>query len=134
MSATLDLILFLAFPHSAYHACIATTLAKLYSNSLLVLFNSRIRIVGGRNDINGGDSYSSIAPKRRSTSGPHATSVPHGGGLHWVRSPRSANGAPPFGGVHIHEQRWISTDAEAIELQDHSEFLSKKSPSFGPEV
>ena len=134
MAASIDIILYYAFPHKAFHSCPATILAKLYSNSMLAIFNSRIRIVGGRNDINGVDSYSSIAPKRRSTSGPHATSAPHGSGLHWVRSPRSANGTPPFGGVHIHEQRWISTDAEAIELQDQSEFLSKKSPSFGPEV
>lgn len=45
----MDLILYLTFPHSVYHACVALVLAKLYSNSLLVLLNAQIRIVGARN-------------------------------------------------------------------------------------
>lgn len=49
LAATIDIILFLVFPHNAYHGCVALTLAKLYSNSLLVIFNSRIHIHGGRN-------------------------------------------------------------------------------------
>lgn len=47
--ATVDLILYLAFPHSTYYPCVALVLAKLYSNSLLVLLNAQIRIVGARN-------------------------------------------------------------------------------------
>ncbi|KAG7097841.1 hypothetical protein E1B28_005156 [Marasmius oreades] len=45
--ATVDLILFLSskFP---YHVTPALALAKLYSNSMMVIFNSRIKIVGGR--------------------------------------------------------------------------------------
>lgn len=43
-AATLDLILFLAFPHNAYHGTIALTLAKLYSNSLMVIFNNRVHL------------------------------------------------------------------------------------------
>ncbi|KAG7097740.1 hypothetical protein E1B28_005062 [Marasmius oreades] len=45
--ATVDLILFLSseFP---YHVTPALTLAKLYSNSMMVIFNSRVKIVGGR--------------------------------------------------------------------------------------
>lgn len=49
LAATIDITLFLAFPNNSYHGCVALTLAKLYSNSLLVIFNSRIRIHGGRN-------------------------------------------------------------------------------------
>ncbi|KAF9262829.1 hypothetical protein L218DRAFT_840393, partial [Marasmius fiardii PR-910] len=46
--ATVDLILFLVFPATPYHITAALILAKVYSNSLLVIFNSRVRIVGGR--------------------------------------------------------------------------------------
>ena len=48
MAASVDIILYYAFPHNSYHSCAATILAKLYSNSLLAIFNSRIKIVGGR--------------------------------------------------------------------------------------
>ncbi|EKM56326.1 uncharacterized protein PHACADRAFT_140960 [Phanerochaete carnosa HHB-10118-sp] len=46
--ATLDLVLFAAYPHRAYYACVALTITKLYSTTLLVSLNSRVRIVGGR--------------------------------------------------------------------------------------
>ncbi|KAL0575936.1 hypothetical protein V5O48_006048 [Marasmius crinis-equi] len=48
--ATLDLILFLAFPTQDYHITPALSLAKFYSNSLLVVFNSRIKIAGSRGE------------------------------------------------------------------------------------
>ncbi|TBU37349.1 hypothetical protein BD309DRAFT_876619 [Dichomitus squalens] len=48
VAATIDIVLYFSEPDTDYHSCIATILAKLYSNSLLVIFNSRIRIVGGR--------------------------------------------------------------------------------------
>ncbi|PFH47148.1 hypothetical protein AMATHDRAFT_68360 [Amanita thiersii Skay4041] len=47
--AVVDLIMFLAFEKANYHAVPAMVLSKLYSNSLLVLLNARVRIVGGRN-------------------------------------------------------------------------------------
>ncbi|KIP07582.1 hypothetical protein PHLGIDRAFT_54932, partial [Phlebiopsis gigantea 11061_1 CR5-6] len=46
--ASLDIILFFTYPHEAYHACITLVLSKLYSNSLLVMFNSQIRLVSAR--------------------------------------------------------------------------------------
>ncbi|KAF9255456.1 hypothetical protein L218DRAFT_937646 [Marasmius fiardii PR-910] len=46
--ATIDLVLFLVLPQSSYHMTPALILAKLYSNSLMVIFNSRVQIVGGR--------------------------------------------------------------------------------------
>lgn len=49
LAATIDITLFLRFTHNSYHGCVALTLAKLYSNSLLVIFNSRLRISDGRN-------------------------------------------------------------------------------------
>lgn len=48
LAASIDIVLYYAFPHKAYHSCPATVLAKLYSNSMLAIFNSRIRIVGSR--------------------------------------------------------------------------------------
>lgn len=46
--AALDLIFFLAFDKANYHLVPATCLSKLYTNSLLVLLNARIRILNGR--------------------------------------------------------------------------------------
>ena len=44
IAAILELILFLRFPNDSYHTTVAFALAKLYSNSLLVLFNNRTRL------------------------------------------------------------------------------------------
>ncbi|KAK0457794.1 uncharacterized protein EV420DRAFT_478737 [Desarmillaria tabescens] len=43
--ATLDMILFLKFRDQNWHLCTAMMLSKLYANSLLVVLNSRRRIV-----------------------------------------------------------------------------------------
>ncbi|KAK0214042.1 hypothetical protein IW262DRAFT_1322193, partial [Armillaria fumosa] len=51
----LDLILFLAFPHQTFYGAIAVIVPKLYANAILVVLNSRIQIVGGR------DTYASSA-------------------------------------------------------------------------
>ncbi|EEB96118.1 hypothetical protein MPER_04802 [Moniliophthora perniciosa FA553] len=48
--ALVDLLLFLVFPNDDFHIVPALTLAKLYSNSLLVVFNSRLRIPHARGD------------------------------------------------------------------------------------
>lgn len=40
----LDLAIFLGFPGKSYHACTALMLAKLYSNSLFALLNSRAHL------------------------------------------------------------------------------------------
>jgi len=47
--AIVDLTLFLRFQENNFHLLPALTLCKLYSNSLLVVFNSRLNITGGRN-------------------------------------------------------------------------------------
>ncbi|KIP12190.1 hypothetical protein PHLGIDRAFT_113969 [Phlebiopsis gigantea 11061_1 CR5-6] len=46
--AVLSLILYYSFPGLPYHVPVATVLSKLYSNSALAIFNSRIHIVGGK--------------------------------------------------------------------------------------
>jgi hypothetical protein len=42
------LILYFSFPTKPYHATPMMILAKLYSNAMMVIFNSRIHIAGGR--------------------------------------------------------------------------------------
>jgi len=132
LAATVDLILFLAFPHNSYHGCVALTLAKLYSNSLLVLFNSRIRIVGGRNNTSQlGGSYSSAATKSL------PAGAPGGGGPGAASTFRfnthTTSAAAALSGVHVHEESWVDTDPESIQMEDQS-FSTKKSPGLMPEV
>ncbi|KIP04367.1 hypothetical protein PHLGIDRAFT_199839 [Phlebiopsis gigantea 11061_1 CR5-6] len=45
-AAILALILWYAFPHREYYTAVATILGKLYSNSLLAIFNSRSKFAG----------------------------------------------------------------------------------------
>ncbi|KLO12195.1 hypothetical protein SCHPADRAFT_941385 [Schizopora paradoxa] len=47
-AATLQLALFLSLPTMPYFTCVGLALAKLYSNSLLAIFNSRIRVRGAQ--------------------------------------------------------------------------------------
>ncbi|KIP06820.1 hypothetical protein PHLGIDRAFT_118667 [Phlebiopsis gigantea 11061_1 CR5-6] len=69
VAASVDVILYYAYPHTPYHSCAATVLAKLYSNSLLAIFNSRVKIVGGRDwrasDPAGNLEVSDFTPRRR---------------------------------------------------------------------
>jgi len=44
------LFLFFKFPETNYYAVPVLIIAKLYCNTLLVLFNSRMRITGGREE------------------------------------------------------------------------------------
>ncbi|CDO78113.1 hypothetical protein BN946_scf184611.g5 [Trametes cinnabarina] len=123
LAATIDITLFLAFPHNSYHGCVALTLAKLYSNSLLVLFNSRIRIVGGRgmDPLLSGDSFASVLPKTQP-----------GGSSRKVNLSTRTQLASNISGVHVHEQTWIATDPESIELKEQSSF--SKSPALTPDA
>jgi hypothetical protein len=53
--ATVDLILFFSFPNNNYHTTPALTIAKLYTNSLVLTFNSRMRVIGGRDETHTSD-------------------------------------------------------------------------------
>jgi hypothetical protein len=112
LAATVDLILFLAFPHASYHSCVALVLAKLYSNSLLVLFNFRIRILGSRGTKNiTENSYVGSNIKASTSGGGRAT---------------GRNASTPLNGVHVYEQTWIHTDhigTEMIALEDQVRHL-----------
>ncbi|KAG7090441.1 hypothetical protein E1B28_009559 [Marasmius oreades] len=57
--ATVDLIVFLVFPSATYHMTPTLNIAKVYSNSMMVIFNSRVRMVGGRDQSKGIMSFSS---------------------------------------------------------------------------
>ncbi|KAF8148670.1 hypothetical protein B0H34DRAFT_736504 [Crassisporium funariophilum] len=46
--AILDLAFFLRFQNNNYHLAPSIALSKLYSNSLLVVLNARMRVIGGR--------------------------------------------------------------------------------------
>lgn len=48
-AAILTLILWFAMPHHEYYTAVATILGKLYSNSLLAIFNSRSKFAGNHN-------------------------------------------------------------------------------------
>ncbi|KAK0222792.1 hypothetical protein EDD85DRAFT_1027972 [Armillaria nabsnona] len=49
----LGLVLFFVFPHQTFYGTASAILPKLYANGILMVLNSRIRIVGGR------DTYTS---------------------------------------------------------------------------
>ncbi|KAK7691408.1 hypothetical protein QCA50_004807 [Cerrena zonata] len=59
--AVIDLVLFLVYRHNNYHLAPSIALSKLYSNCLLVAFNARLRIVGGRNEEDSTLSGSAVA-------------------------------------------------------------------------
>ncbi|PBK82217.1 hypothetical protein ARMGADRAFT_1171066 [Armillaria gallica] len=46
--ALVILILFLAFPHQAFYVTPSLVISKLYANTIYMVLNSRIRIMGGR--------------------------------------------------------------------------------------
>lgn len=74
--AILDLSIFLSFPHNNYHVPMCMCLSKLYSNSLLAVhvslrstsasrlmnllqvLNTRVHIIGGRNDYSASTDFS----------------------------------------------------------------------------
>ncbi|KAJ7656107.1 hypothetical protein DFH06DRAFT_1200129 [Mycena polygramma] len=46
--AIISLILWFGFPGQAYYTCPTSLMAKLYSNTMMVVLNARIKIAGGR--------------------------------------------------------------------------------------
>ncbi|KAJ7159789.1 hypothetical protein C8R46DRAFT_1001993 [Mycena filopes] len=67
--AVVNLVLFLAFPHNSYYTTPGGILPKLYANTILVIFNSRIQIVGGRNGRPLSSEVISMPRFRRDTTG-----------------------------------------------------------------
>lgn len=102
----MDVGLYFGFSHNNYHACVALVLAKLYSNSFLVLLNTRARVVGGRNWAPDGLHF---VPNSRQDS----NARPHPHEMPVILNARSA--ASSLGGVHVHEEVWVNSD----EMQMH---------------
>lgn len=76
----------------------------MYSNSLLVLLNSRIRIVGGRGENEPDQSFNSLHLRSGSTA---------------VRLPVSSRNIKESTGVHVEEQTWVHTDGgETIAMDE----------------
>lgn len=94
--AALDLLLFLLLPEKDYHITPALSLSKFYSNSLLVIFNSRLHIPGSR----GVDSESS-----------RNVNV----GLGGVTSRGGSSNQPQRGGIRLDVENSIWVDPMPLE-------------------
>ncbi|KAK0226593.1 hypothetical protein IW262DRAFT_777891 [Armillaria fumosa] len=58
--ALLNLILFFGFPHQTFHGTPALIMPKLYANTVYMVLNSRIRILGGRETSTSSATHMSI--------------------------------------------------------------------------
>lgn len=101
--ALLSLIFYYAFPDKPYHVTAATVLAKMYSNSVLAIFNSRIRIVGGRDDWtdNGQNLCLSLHP----------------GGVKNSSRADSSVAASQLSAIRVQEDIYVHSDAIPLEGQ-----------------
>ena len=102
-TAIVDAILFLAQPGQSYHVCAALTLAKLYSNSLLVLFNSRSRVV-------------SLQSQNSTSQGSYGLGNINRRGLSENRSPPATTLSTT---IHVHEESFLDTDSMPMDSLTH---------------
>lgn len=116
------LILYVALPQRLYFSTIGAILAKLYANSLLVMFNSRIRMAGSRN-------WPSHARGISSDLAASQTSPQHGA----ARAFNSRAAAVSLNGIHVQEQVVVHTD-EAISDERVSAISSYSDPSLAKEM
>ncbi|KAG7448955.1 uncharacterized protein BT62DRAFT_1002505 [Guyanagaster necrorhizus] len=68
--ALLNLILFLAFPHQTFYGTTALIIPKLYSNTVYMVLNSRIQILGGRDTYTSSSDMSITSTMIRDVSSP----------------------------------------------------------------
>jgi hypothetical protein len=89
-----------------YYVCPATFLAKIYSNSLMAIFNSRIRVYKGREWYaeEAANVHISLVPRFDNGSGGNSNRV-----------------GSRLTGVHVQEEVWIHSDigerSEPVSLQ-----------------
>ncbi|KAF9467735.1 hypothetical protein BDZ94DRAFT_1304945 [Collybia nuda] len=92
--AVIDLVLYVASTDTTYHTVPALFMSKVYSNTMLVVFNNRMSIIGGRGDTDTGDPSSfSIAWL----------------GSRWRRQRGSWGGlkkASPMDAIHVRTEVW----------------------------
>lgn len=104
--ALLDIILFVSLK-TDYHITPALVLSKLYSNCVLVLFNSRIRIVGGRQQ--GGSS--NIYDGDRSTISQGQSHFTRSLDVRAASTMRTQNDVTgSYGGINVEVRRDIQRD------------------------
>lgn len=101
-AAMVDLIVFLSLPNETYHTALTFSLAKLYSNSLLVLFNNRSYMKTSE-AIDISLSTASTGPRFRDT------------------APRASGAfALPSNGIHVNVQQTTFISPEDIPLEERS--------------
>ena len=115
--ASLDIILFFTYPNEAYHACITLVLSKLYSNSLLVLFNSQIQIVGARSlepDNDTGHAIGNSSGRSTAIDDDFAMSPGNSGGNNVPRKIALRYGGTPSvsGSIPRPEDEWMSDNVD----------------------
>ncbi|KLO12202.1 hypothetical protein SCHPADRAFT_430475 [Schizopora paradoxa] len=116
VTAVIQLVLLVAFPKKLYFACVGFALSKFYSNSLLAILNSRIRIEGVHTDpavqMMGGSSlafYGKPPTSERGAASPCASAlkIDHNAGSYVVD-------------VHVrhHTEMWDVRDEEISKAVD----------------
>ena len=99
VTGVIILIVFFACQGKAYYTVPTIVLAKLYSNSLMVLLNARIRIVGGRETDHGIHTHISLANTQLRTDDTQRVSTMH------------------FGNVHVQEEYHVHVDEDSSDMQ-----------------
>ncbi|KAK7444359.1 hypothetical protein VKT23_015374 [Stygiomarasmius scandens] len=64
MLATLDFILYIVFPDQTFYTTVVWIIPKMYANTILVILNSRVQVVGGRDEENYGTIINSTSIPR----------------------------------------------------------------------
>ncbi|KAF8996024.1 hypothetical protein BDQ17DRAFT_1429994 [Cyathus striatus] len=110
--AIVDLVLFLVIPNSTYHVTPALTLAKLSSNSLVMIFNSRTRTSNGT-DQRGGSAFSSSQDDNAEVKFSRRSRL----------QLRSAQGREeiPVDGIKVRKEMWIDTGDLDIPMENINE-------------
>ncbi|KAF9045665.1 hypothetical protein BDZ89DRAFT_1007879 [Hymenopellis radicata] len=107
--AVLDLTFFLVYKHNNYHLAPSIALSKLYSNSLLVVLNARVRFIGGRNVGATSDDYSLSTISTSFTFNTTTGTIP----IHRINRGRGFNDASMSGASHYDENPDETEDTQS---------------------
>ncbi|KIJ36603.1 hypothetical protein M422DRAFT_34164 [Sphaerobolus stellatus SS14] len=121
--AIIDIILYLVFPHQDYHTAPALTLAKLYSNTLLVIFNSRLRIVGGRDNDDNSVELGSLGSGPFNTRNIDNTASQSRAAVSFIKPMErrlSVNG------INIQKETWTDRDSEVDHKIPHASIVDAR--------
>jgi hypothetical protein len=99
--STINLVFYVCFKTKLYFPVPAVIIAKLYSNTMLVILNNRINIIGGRDEV---ERINFISSRGEVVSNYW---VPRRVGLPWRLRKRSRREEPtPGGGVIVLTETW----------------------------